>query len=194
MLKLAKAGLPVSMMEMHTAYSWCIGVEKSDSEAQRWLYEAAQHGEARYQYDLGHSYIEKGKLKDAEIWYLKAAEQGLLDAKYHLALLYLNDSDLFIGRSSRHLDFEGFPRNTTKGKYWLQNCAENNYFEAIEKLGDLFEQEGANGNTSAMKTALHWYKLGAELGYPPCAFKLASFYKDGRIGIQVDGREALRWF
>jgi tetratricopeptide (TPR) repeat protein len=63
---------------------------------------------------------------------------------------------------------------------------------AYKKLGGLYEI-GADGLTTDIQKALHYYKLGAEDGFGDCAFKLGLIYRDGLKGLEPNLNEAYKW-
>ena len=68
----------------------------------------------------------KGVLQDHRIaaeWYWRAAEQGLPQAQYKLALMYR--------------DGIGMQKDTDKAIFWLKKAAQQNLTEAIEQLNKL---------------------------------------------------------
>lgn len=90
----------------------------------------AKQGEAAAQRNIAHLYAAgKGvrrNLKQAELWYLKAANRGYSDAQYDLGILYLNGAP-------------GIFADKSKAEYWLSRAAESDHALAkaeLEKMSD----------------------------------------------------------
>ncbi len=92
------------------------------------LEKQAENGDANAQFELGQYFEKKGKKQQAHRWYKKATEQGHVDAKFRLGLLYLQ-----------------------KAISYLQNAASQNHEQAVEELDRLTKSE----ETPIPEKALH---------------------------------------
>lgn len=77
----------------------------------------AERGEAWAQYRLGQAYATHWIFPDANIWYHKAALQGVPEAMYALGL--------------NHLNGVGVPKNPVEAYAWFDIAASQNNFTAI---------------------------------------------------------------
>ena len=86
----SKAALRIGYMLLNG-----VGVDKNLDAAKRYLERAADSGEAQAAFLLGQIYYRNDKTSEedpraAAVWWLKAAEQGHVEAQYNLGLLYEN--------------------------------------------------------------------------------------------------------
>lgn len=131
--------------------------------------------DATAQYNLGLSY-DTGKM--AAKWFLKAAEQGHLDAQYRLALCYHNPDEDGITK----------PQEAVK---WLRKAAEKGHVEAAYSLGVLYD------NNKNITESVKWYTKAAELGHAEAAYNLGNYYSNynaAKLGVKPNYAEALKWY
>src|SRR5690242_15017139 len=113
----------------------------------------------------------------AASYYQKAAEQGVVEAEYNLAVLYSNG--------------EGVPKDEKQAMTWFLKAAEKGDTRAAESLGNMYnEGEGAFQNYSE---AEKWYRKAAEAGVASAEFNLAVMYDIGQ-GVPQNFAEALKWY
>ncbi len=107
------------------------------SEALKTIAPLAEHGDARSQYAMG-VMSEKGfgmpiNLRQAAIWYQKAAKQGNVDAQYNLGAMYEHGI--------------GMPVDYIQAARWYRPAAENGDIDALSNLGVLYEKgQGVSQN------------------------------------------------
>ena len=65
--------------------------------------------------------------------------------------------------------------------------------EAIFKVGEFYEH-GLGNTPKDEKTALKWYKRGAELNHLPCLVKIGIFYENGTAGLERNQDTALTYY
>ena len=93
LMTLAQAGSPKAQYELAYRY----GSQGNYDSAVKWLFPVASNGLADAQYLLGLYFqyghgVEQDSIK-SQIWYAKAAEQGIEEAQRQLDLLYLKNTD-----------------------------------------------------------------------------------------------------
>lgn len=137
----------------------------------------AQNGEARAQFELGLYYDENNDYTQALAWYGKAAEQGLAEAQYNLAVMYAGGL--------------GLPQNSLKAFEWLTKAAKQNAAPAQYALGCLY----ANGEGVAQDFGLsiEWYTKAAEQGLVEAQHALGVMYETGE-GTAQNYPLALKWY
>lgn len=134
-------------------------------------------GDAEAQYLLGTMYSNgKGVPEDAStatLWFLKAAEQGHMNAQYELGMLY-SDGMMF-GSSGRT------PHDFPQSIAWLRKAAAQGHAEAQFALGFMIEKGLGTIQDSAQ--ALKWYHKAAEQGKMEHISHLADAYAFG-LGVE----------
>ena len=118
------------------------------------LYELkAKQGDADAQFNLALLYHHGAGAthdhRNAIYWYIKAAQQGHVQAQYKLGSLYY---------SFRYE--EKVPQDSNRAVYWLTKAAEQGYVHAQYKLGQIYE----SGDVAPQdyKQAFFWYTKAAE--------------------------------
>ncbi len=101
---------------------------KQESKQEK-IRKAAEHGDAKAQFNLGNMYYEgKGVTKDdaqAAAWYRKAAEQGDANAQNNLGMMY----DIGLGVT----------KDYAQAAVWFRKAAEQGDANAQFMLGDMYE-------------------------------------------------------
>ena len=133
------------------------------------------------QYLLGGYYYTGGCItKDynkAVEWFLKAAEQGNVDAQYYLGECY------YYGR--------GITKDYDKAVTWYKKAAKTGYAAAQNNLGECYYF--GDGVTENHAEAVKWYRKAAEQGYARAQNNLGECYDFGD-GITRDHAEAVKWY
>ncbi len=142
----------------------------------------AQSGDARAQYNLGLMYAQgKGTQPNelqAKMWYTKAAEQGLPQAAYNLAILY-------------HIEGErGAPHAFEQARYWYEKAATGGVMAAHNNLGTLYLQ-GKGGPKDIQKAFMH-FQIAAQGMEPNGLLNAALLYAWGE-GVQQDKMKAYEY-
>ena len=161
----------VCLLLVPTVWAQDAEVRKAISE----LRPKADGGDARSQFTLGMLYDPMfGGRDSAEAirWYIKAAEQGFVQAQISLGGIYKN------GR--------GVPKDYGEAAKWYGMAAGQDYTPAQRSLGDLYKDR------RDYREAAKWYRLAADRGDASAQFSLASMYIDGQ-GVPKDDVLAYVW-
>jgi TPR repeat protein len=116
------------------------------------LHAAAEKGDAKAQNDLGNWYswgtywgVQNNYQKSVN-WYRKAAEQGLAEAQYNLAGMYLEG--------------QGVLKNNQEAIKWYRKAAEQGFIGAQFAVGAMYED--GQGVQQNYEEAAKWYRKVAE--------------------------------
>ncbi|EDN70554.1 Sel1-like repeat [Beggiatoa sp. PS] len=183
--------------------------------------QAAERGNAEAQYRLGR---EEEKLEHEEIlehhekavdWFQKAAEQGHIEAQFHLAQAYETGQGIAQNQKQAvywyrqvaereitefeidHTQFDLNQRkNETQENYeqrmtWYRQELKNIYAEAQFNLG--YAYGSSEGISQDDKQAVDWYRKSAGNGHKRARFFLGCAYYDGQ-GVPQDYQQAVYWF
>lgn len=132
------------------------------------------HGLSMYSIARIYQYGDLGKpdLKKAEYWHHRAAERGVVAARYQLARLLWDRGEVR----------EAFS--------WMKKAATSQYAEAQHDLAWMYE-EGI-GTKASIDEAAKWYLAAANNDSMPAKFKLVSLYVNGR-GVEKNEEVAFEW-
>jgi len=198
-----------------------IGVQQNFEKALKWLHSAAIQDDINAQFDLGYYYLtdadkkdNKANLGEAAKWYLKAAEQGNIDALFQLIKLSEKDSEIynnlidaipFFRKAAKQgnadaqfqlgLIYErGFGDelhyNFLEADTWIRKAAEQGNVNALYHLGQAFEQGERN------QEIIKWYYEAAEHGHETACFVLGKAYLHGscyRIKVSQNFNKAFKY-
>ena len=117
-------------------------------EAQKYLTKAAEMGLPHAMYGLANLHDFKGDKKQAFKWYLKAAENGLIDAYYYVGHAYKRG--------------EGVQQDSQALK-WLELAAEYQMRDAARELAEIY-QDGLGNVSQNLEKAQEFYLLAKESG------------------------------
>jgi len=122
----------------------------------------ANYGNPTAQSYLGFLHVsgEEGVEKnpaEAVKWFRRAAEQGLAEAQFNLALI-LADGD-------------GVPQDAAQAAYWCRLAAEQGFANSAFRLGQIYEKGSGVGADRAR--ALAWYKKAAERNHAQARIEVA---------------------
>ena len=106
-------------------------------------------------------------------YFLQAAEQGHVEAKFHLGIMYEEGKGL-------HKDYD----NAIK---WYLKAAEQGYTPAQYNLGMLYLTD------KQYMEAFNWFLKAAEQGHAGAQNNLGVMYEKG-IGVEMDSKEAEKWY
>ncbi len=181
---------------------------RTDTDAVKLYLLAAEHGDARAQYNLGVCYAEgEGISRDyteAVRWWHLAAKQGNAAAQYNLGVCYYNG--------------DGVNKDYTEAIVWYRKAADKGLSEAMYGLGKCYldglgvekdEEQAAKWFGEATrggfaeagrmllkldpKKAVHIFRKAADAGKKGAMYELGKCYLDG-IGVGKDEEEAVAWF
>ena len=142
---------------------------------------AAQQSSSRDSLYRGWQYLTgQGVPKDAAMaarLYADAAQQGLPDAMYRLALLYSSGN--------------GVNEDPAAAVYWFQEAAKRGHAAAQMELGFAFAS--GNGVSRDDVAAFRWLERAAEAGLPQAQGAVGAEYEAG-VGVDRNESEAAVWF
>ena len=120
---------------------------------------------------------DPGHLRDVIAAYRRAAQAGVMEAQFALAVL--------------HLQGRGVPRDQERGLEWMRRAAEQGYFPAQSYLRLV---DGDFGSVPLRGSiVLDWAKERALQWDPQAFYLLGRVFETGR-GVVPDPTEARRWF
>jgi TPR repeat protein len=141
---------------------------------------AAEQGDAQAQFNLANRYAKGDGLAEdpaqADLWFRKAAESGLVRAQVHLGLL------AFGSDTASHAE----------GVNWLRRAVAQGDAPAQYYLGFLYKF-GKGGVGQDYIEAARLYRLAAEQGHASAQVGLGILYRNGE-GVDQDSGQALAWF
>ena len=118
-------------------------------EAQKYLTKAAEMGLPNTMYGLANLHDFIGDKKQAFKWYLKAAENGLIDAYYYVGNGYKRG--------------EGVQQDSQKALKWLELAAEYQMSGAAWELAEIY-RDGIGNVSQNLEKAQAFYLLAKEAG------------------------------
>jgi TPR repeat protein len=168
---------------------------------------------------FGNRFEEEGDLSEAVAYYQRAAGQGDVYAKQHLAYLFMNGTGKpelppqevgenclsyfrryaeqgnacaqYMFGKCFHYGRESAPKNLTQAVYWYVKAADQGYAQAQFNLGVLYED--GRGVTKDYVEAAKLYLLAAQEGLDEAQFRLGRLFYNGR-GVPEDIEKAGYWF
>ena len=141
------------------------------------LRQSAQRGNGDAQLQLGVIYYTAEDPKEAAAWFAKAADQGLVDAQFRLAVMALNG--------------EGMPADPIIAAGWFSKAALQGHATAQFNLGTMYAR-GAGVPVNEAEAAI-WFRKAAEQGVREAQYALGYQYYEGR-GLTKDQAQAALWF
>jgi TPR repeat protein len=167
----------------------------------------ADHGDPIAQTGIAYLYLwndAEGKTSEASKWFMKAANQGNIEAAKQLSWMY----DHGRGVKSNHNEALKWRRTAAElgdansqvqtaissksgaSVEWYRRAAEQGNGQAQMKLGEMYEQ-GQNVKKS-YPDAKMWYEMAASQGIAAAQINLASMYENGQ-GADKDIVQAYLW-
>jgi TPR repeat protein len=203
----AKGEDSFGMLCLYKCYQHGFGCEKDTVRARKWAERAAKIDHIG-KYEFSKYLLELGELKLSAEYLEKAAESGLVEAKYEMGCYYrdgigVDKSNLKAkvwfnqGASAGHnpsknnlalLHNSSFDFHA--GFSILSELASENYAPAIYNLGYMYEK--GMGVEMDLRRATDLYHLGASHGYPQAQHALAQCYRSGK-GVQADMGKFENW-
>jgi TPR repeat protein len=168
--------------------------------AYKLLYPLAEQGEASAQDCIGAMYCEGlGVEKDettAAGWYEKAADQGYAKAQNAIGAMYVNGV--------------GVEEDRQKGLSYITKAAVQGLEVAQQNAYALYYAEAQEGNIPALhnvaymclngwggeaepQSCMKLLEVAATNGYSKSAKALATIYKKGKYGVEIDEEKAALW-
>ena len=158
LMQAARQGNAHAQLTLGGAYLDGTSVPRNVPAAMVWFEKAAAQGSPQAQNNLGMSYITpvpKDRAKAATL-FKAAAEQGLAQGAYNLAIMYEQGW--------------GVTQDYRLARKWYQQAAEHKDADAEYRLAILFEQ-GLGGDKD-QAAASHWMKSAADHGSEEAQLKL----------------------
>ena len=198
-LELYQQAADKGSFEAMAGLGWCHiygrGTETDKEKGLPFLQQAAEHGVARAQYELGNYYYsnffstaDTGKDADkAFVFYMKAAEQGYADAEIKMGEILETD---YLRKM-----FGVIEKQTIE---WYRKAAIKGSVSAQKKLGKIY-YEGYGDDyykkqrTQDYKKAMEWYLKAAELGDIEAQVKMGDMYYEG-VAFERDCVKAAEWY
>jgi hypothetical protein len=128
-------------------------------------------------FDKGLTAYKNGDYATALKEWKPLAEQGDVDAQYHLGVMYDNG--------------DGVSQDYKEAVRWYTLAAEQGDVDAQYSLGVMYDN--GDGVSQDYKEAARWYTLAAEQGVAEAQYNLGYMYYNGQGG-PVDYKEAVRWY
>lgn len=139
----------------------------------------AEQGHALAEYNLGLMYAEgRGVAEDqaeAKRWFAKAGAQGVVEAQFNLAGLYL----------------AGAEPDYAAARTWLRRAADTGLDRAQHTLAKLYQY--GLGGPADQERAFHYFSLAAAQGHLGAMYNLGKAVRDGR-GTEKDEAKSIAWF
>ena len=184
------------------------------TRAAEWYRKAAEQGDAKAQYRLGHLY--EGKISgglaanhsESIFWYQKAAEQGYFFAQDKLGNIYEERQDYskalfwYLKASERgpspkfslgrmYENGYGVKQDYSEAVSWYRKAAEQGDTNAQGSLGRLY----LNGYDIELNesTAVYWFFEAAKQGHAIAQYNLGWMFENGYGVVQNDGA-ARYWY
>ena len=135
------------------------------------------------EYFIGDRYFRNRAYEEAFGWFLIAAQGGLPEAKYKLALMYKNNFPE--------------PGNVDRTFNLFLEAARAGILEAQLEVADIY---ATTNNKSPFKKfadskkAIQWYKKLAESNVPEAQYKLAKAYDLGLFNVNHNRKKAFEWY
>ena len=195
----AQLGLPNAQFNLALCYFKGEGVEQNLDMATLWAKRASEQGfEAAaellellkaakaHPFDLGVACYEKGHYTQAVQHFRTAAEQGIAEAQFNLALCYSQG--------------KGVEESQSEAARWYRAAAEQGDQKAAEALARLRKKEAAEAFNLGLAChekgdyvqATQQFRTAAELGLTTAQCRLALCYFEGE-GVEQDLDMAILW-
>ena len=138
--QLWNAGFTVAAHLLNKCWRDSMGVLPDDEQAELWFRRAAEAGHDFSQYALGKLLQSQKRMDEAVSRYEKAAAQGIGEAQYKLADLYLTG--------------KGTTPNPARASEWMQKAAEQGVTEARERFSTLFASQTGDSDMAGIRSRL----------------------------------------
>lgn len=149
-------------------------VREDIEQASSWYRKAAERGHAKAQCIYGMILEDiKRNFRDAQVFYQKAAEQGVFEAFLNMSYYYYRTKD-YMSEHQCNL-----------------KAAEGNLVYAFNNLG--FDYEDGIGVTKDKNKALKYYQMAAEKGVAESQISIGYLYDFGN-GVEKNDEKAFEWY
>jgi TPR repeat protein len=141
-----------------------------------------QHADAQYVLGIMYSHINKGVQQDYQAaldWFLKAAENGSVKARYRIALCCR--------------DGLGMAQDYRQALVWFTRAAENGHVESQYCTGMLYSVGYLNEIEQNHNMAYLWFKIAAENDHVLAQYMMGMSFFQGH-GVDRDYAKAMVWY
>ena len=128
----------------------------------------------KVQFEVADTLFKSDKFDLAVKWYTRAADNGNVQAQFHLAMCYEHN--------------KGVERDLVRAAKWFTKAAEKEHAEAQFHLGRFFYN--GTGVTQSYEKAVNWYSKVAEQGHPIAQHNLGYCFEHGE-GVDKNMRKAI---
>ena len=125
----------------------------------------------------GEELTKKNKLREAIMWFTKAADKGCAAAQHNLATCYQKAKVV--------------PYDYKKSFEYYMKAANQGYMESQHCLGDIYYT--GKGVTKDYAKAVYWWGKSAKQGHSLSQFDLGYCYQHGH-GVEKDDKQAKYWY
>jgi len=190
----------------HYAY----GVEKNIKTAREWYKKASDLGDLYSSYNLGLTYFEETKYKEAIEWFEIAASKEYIDALVKLGEMYFYGQGLTVSDEKGAFDYffiasskgnakaqswigymyhygKGATVNISEARKWYQKAVEQGDKYSIHNMGLTYYE------SRDYTTAKKWFSRIEVNNYASSILKLGEIYFNG-YGVSSDYLTALKYF
>ena len=179
---LADGGVAEAEYALGTDYQYGNGTCQDAAKALSWLQKAADQDYAPGERQLGKLYYyaadHKGWRLDAEAQFLKAANQGDVEAQEMLGEALTGGHNVT-------------PEQYAQAVGWYEKAANQGSVRSMVKLGDLYSQ--GEGISQDYAKAVDWYRKAAEADSGAGQDALGKAYENG-LGVEKDDTQAYTWY
>ena len=107
-----------------------------------------------------------------------AAESGVVEAQYRLALMYFNG--------------ESVPESYRDALHWFEQAAKAGHADAQFRVAAMYDASEGVRRSNPL-TSYKWYKRAAEQGHPQAQFVMGNLYADG-VRVPQNYEKAFAWY
>ncbi|KAF9549957.1 hypothetical protein EC957_002017 [Mortierella hygrophila] len=126
---------------------------------------------------LGNKYVDNQDYQAAMECYLKAANQGCIEAQFNVGVLYDEGN--------------GVPQDFAKAMEWYRMAADQGDARAQCNIGAMYRE--GSGVPQDFSKAMEWFRLAADQGHTYTQFNIGFMYEEGK-GVPQDIAKAMEWF
>lgn len=135
--------------------------EELYNNALKYMKEFAGFGNVEAMYKVGNLYMDSNgtlpeNVREAEVWYKKAAQKENIFAMYKLACIYIENNDMLDKETGAKKEYW-----LKQGREWMEKAAEKNLKQAVIFVGDMY-YNGKYGASVDGAKAVYWLKRAAD--------------------------------
>ncbi|KAF9545669.1 hypothetical protein EC957_010652, partial [Mortierella hygrophila] len=126
---------------------------------------------------LGDKYMGSQDYQAAMECYLKAANQGFVEAQINIGIMYYEGN--------------GVPQDFVKAMEWFHMAADQGHAGAQYNIGHMYER--GDGVPQDFAKAMEWFRMAADQGDADAQFNIGTMYEEGK-GVPQDFAKAMEWY